>query len=95
MGRLLEMVRKGDVKAITVVNGSRADIFLTKEAKKKDDYKKDVGQPNPFQDPNVPTYYLKDIGEYEVFRRDMQQCIHAVSQSVVTMILPTCWFDSR
>ena len=75
MGKLLEMVRKGDVEGITVVNRTRADIYLTKEAKKKEEYSKDIVQTSPFSDPNIPTYYLKEIGDYEVFRRDMDSAM--------------------
>ncbi|MBR9860696.1 ATP-dependent metallopeptidase FtsH/Yme1/Tma family protein [bacterium] len=75
MGKLLEMVRKGDVKGITVINGSRADIYLTDEAKKDEEYKDAVGEPSPLREPNVPAYYLKDIGDYEVFRRDLDSAM--------------------
>ena len=40
--RLLSMVENGDVKKISVINRSRAEIYLTDEAKKAEEYKKDV-----------------------------------------------------
>ena len=37
--KLLTMVENGDVDRITVVNRSKAEIYLTEEAKKDEEYK--------------------------------------------------------
>lgn len=66
MGEVLEMVRSGDVESIKVINGQKAQIELTSEAKKKEAYKKDVGQ-GLFPSGVEYTYYLPSIGDYQRF----------------------------
>ncbi len=66
-GDVLEMVKKGDVSGIRVVNRNRAEIYLTKEAKSKEAYKKDIKE-SPFpSSAEVYTYYLSDIGPEDKF----------------------------
>jgi len=64
--RVLEMVKSGDVERIDVINRSNAEIYLTKEAKGKDAYKKDVGE-SSFPSTEMYTYSLSDIGDYQTF----------------------------
>lgn len=66
MGEVLEMVRQGDVKSIKVVNGQQAQIELTDDAKKKDEYKEDQ-QPGILNGASKYTYYLPSIGDYKLF----------------------------
>ena len=40
--RVLSMVENGDVKKISVINRSRAEIYLTEDAKKAEEYKKEL-----------------------------------------------------
>jgi ATP-dependent metalloprotease FtsH len=66
-GDVLEMIKKGDVEKIRVVNRNRAEIFLTDEALKKDAYKDDVKE-SPFPGGEKSyTYFLSDIGPEDKF----------------------------
>ncbi|MBT8327094.1 MAG: ATP-dependent zinc metalloprotease FtsH [Bacteroidia bacterium] len=76
-GDVLEMIKKGDVDRIRVVNRNRAEIYLTKEAREKDEYKKDVKE-SPFPSGQEAfTYYLSDIGPEDKFDEKIQ---HAQSE---------------
>ena len=66
LGEVLEMVEDGDVESIKVINTERAQIELTEEARKKEKYKKDIGQ-GLFPSGEEYTYYLPDIGDYQRF----------------------------
>lgn len=73
--KALELVEKGDVERIVVDlrNGGRADIYLTKEAKTSDDYKKDVGEPS-FPGSDAATYYLSSVGtDYKFFNEQVAE----------------------
>lgn len=70
--RVLSMVENGDVKKISVINRSRAEIYLTDEAKKAEEYKKDVSE-NAFVTANSYTYFLSDIGDYEYFNNQVKE----------------------
>jgi len=64
---LKEMLAKGDVSKIIVVNRSKVEIFLTDSAKKKSEYKKDLGEENMFADTKGPNFILDDVGDYDNF----------------------------
>jgi AFG3 family protein len=66
---LKQMLSKGDVSRVVVVNRSKAEVFLTDSAKSKAEYKKDMGEPNAFADSKAPNYVLEDIGDFETFSR--------------------------
>jgi cell division protease FtsH len=51
---LKQMLYKGDVSRVVVVNRSKAEIFLTDSAKNKTEYKKDLGEGNVFADTKAP-----------------------------------------
>jgi AFG3 family protein len=66
---LKQMLYKGDVSRVVVVNRSKAEIFLTDSAKNKAEYKKDLGEGNVFADTKAPNFVLEDIGDFETFSR--------------------------
>jgi len=66
---LKQMLFKGDVSRVVVVNRSKAEIFLTDSAKAKPNYKKDLGESSVFADNKSPNYVLEDIGDFETFSR--------------------------
>lgn len=70
--KLLTMVSEGDVDRIDVINRSRAEIYLTKEARKKDKYKQDAGD-GLLPGAQAYTYYLSDIGDYEYFNKQIDE----------------------
>ncbi len=70
--KLLTMVENGDVDRITVVNRSKAEIYLTEEAKKDEEYKKDVPE-SSLVNPKSFTYFLSDIGDYEYFNNQVKE----------------------
>lgn len=70
--RLLTMVENGDVEKITVINRSGAEVFITEEAKKDDEYKKDVPK-GSLVNPKAATYFLSDIGDYEFFNNQVNE----------------------
>jgi cell division protease FtsH len=70
--KLLKMVKSGDVERITVVNRSKAEIYLTEDAKKDEEYKKDVPE-GSLVDPKAYTYFLSDIGDYEYFNNQVKE----------------------
>ncbi|PCJ66808.1 MAG: peptidase M41 [Bacteroidetes bacterium] len=74
MKELLKMVSKGEVESIDVdiANGGRAEVFLTKDAKKLKDHKNEVKE-NPFPGGTAPyTYYLSSVGDYEYFNTQIE-----------------------
>jgi ATP-dependent metalloprotease FtsH len=66
-GEVLEMVKNGDVAQIKVLNRNKAEIYLTKEALKKDEYKKDVPTSAFPGAAESYTYFLSDIGPDDKF----------------------------
>ncbi|MCC6721354.1 MAG: ATP-dependent zinc metalloprotease FtsH [Bacteroidia bacterium] len=66
---LKQMLSKGDVSKVIVVNRSKAEIFLTDSAKLKSEYKKDIDKGSVFEDAKAPNYLLEDIGDFETFSR--------------------------
>jgi AFG3 family protein len=67
---LKQMLSKGDVSRVVVVNRSKAEIYLTDSAKSKPNYKKDLGEGSVFADnKTTPNYVLEDIGDFETFSR--------------------------
>jgi cell division protease FtsH len=85
--RLLSMVENGDVKKISVINRSRAEIYLTDEAKKAEEYKKDVPE-SAFSGSNSYTYFLSDIGDYEYFNNQVKEAQKDLSSSEKVVINP-------
>ena len=72
-GEVLEMIKKGDVSKIRVVNRNRAEVFLTKEARKKKEYEKDVKE-SPFPaGQEAYTYFMSDIGPEDKFDEKIRQ----------------------
>jgi len=55
-----------------VVNRSKAEIYLTEEAKKDSEYKKDVPE-GSLVNPKSFTYFLSDIGDYEYFNNQVKE----------------------
>ena len=72
-GEVLKMIQSGDVAKIKVVNRSRAEIYLTDDAKKASDYKKDVNTSRFGSTDLSPTYFLSDIGPEDKFDEMVQQ----------------------
>jgi len=72
-GEVLKMIQSGDVAKIKVVNRSRAEIYLTDDAKKASDYKKDVSDSKFGSTDLSPTYFLSDIGPEDKFDEKVQQ----------------------
>jgi ATP-dependent metalloprotease FtsH len=72
-GEVLKMIQSGDVAKIKVVNRSRAEIYLTDDAKKASDYKKDVNTSRFGSTDLSPTYFLSDIGPEDKFDEKVQQ----------------------
>ena len=64
---LKEMLYKGDVGKVVVVNRSKAEIYLTEAAKNKSEYKKDMGEGSVFADTKAANYILEDIGDFQTF----------------------------
>ncbi|MCB9246763.1 MAG: ATP-dependent metallopeptidase FtsH/Yme1/Tma family protein [Flavobacteriales bacterium] len=64
---LIEMIRKGEVSKIVVVNRKRADIYLTDSAKLTEAHKKKVHERGILSNPDGAVYSLKDIGDYQKF----------------------------
>jgi cell division protease FtsH len=72
--KVIRMVEYGHVERIDVDinNGGRASIYLTTEAKKLDEYKKDIKE-SSFPVGNTPTYYLSSVGDYQFFNEQIQK----------------------
>lgn len=70
--KLLTMVEEGAVEKINVINRSKAEIYITDEAKKDSEYKKDVPQ-GSFVNKDVYMYFLSDIGDYEFFNNQVNE----------------------
>lgn len=85
-GEVLQMIKNGDVAKLNVVNRNRAEVYLTKEAKEKDTYKKDIRKPNFPGGEDIYTYYLSDIGPADKFQEtiDAAQIDLKPEQRVVT-----------
>lgn len=64
---LKQMLNKGDVSKVVVVNRSKAEIYLTDSAKNKTEYKKDLGEGSVFADTKAANYVLEDIGDFKTF----------------------------
>lgn len=73
MKELLEMVEKGHVEGILVVNRTEAEITLTSEARENKLYNKDVQQRGVLSSPGGPTYRLDDIGDYQTFKEQVDE----------------------
>jgi cell division protease FtsH len=85
--RVLSMVENGDVKKISVINRSRAEIYLTDKAKKAEEYKKDIPE-NAFSGSSSYTYFLSDIGDYEYFNNQVKEAQKDLSASQKVVINP-------
>jgi cell division protease FtsH len=85
--RVLSMVENGDVKKISVINRSRAEIYLTDKAKKAEEYKKDIPE-NAFSGSSSYTYFLSDIGDYEYFNNQVKEAQKDLSASQKVIINP-------
>ncbi len=72
-GEVLKMIKSGDVAKIKVVNRSKAEIYLTDDAKKATEYKKDVSESKFGSTDLSPTYFLSDIGPEDKFDEKVQQ----------------------
>ena len=85
-GEVLQMIKNGDVAKLNVVNRNRAEVYLTKEAKEKDTYKKDIRKPNFPGGEDLYTYYLSDIGPADKFQEtiDAAQIDLKPEQRIVT-----------
>ena len=66
---LKQMLTKGDVSRVVVVNRAKAEVFLTDSAKNKAEYKKDLGEESFLADTKAAQYVLDDIGDFETFSR--------------------------
>ena len=75
LSKLEEMVQKGQVQQVDVINKLQAEIYLSAEALALTEHE-EVAK-SPFNTPNTgPHYYISDIGTPEVFERkfaDMQE----------------------
>ena len=71
--KALDMVSAGDVDRIDVDNKGKAQIYLTEEAKKKDDYKKDIGESPIPSSSATPTYVLSSVGDYGKFTEQVEK----------------------
>jgi cell division protease FtsH len=67
------MVKNGEVQKIVVVNRKRADIYLTDSAKLSDKHKKKAQERGILSNPKGPTYSMTDIGDYQVFAKDIEE----------------------
>ncbi len=85
-GEVLQMIKNGDVAKLNVVNRNRAEVYLTKEAKEKETYKKDIRKPNFPGGEDIYTYYLSDIGPADKFQEtiDAAQIDLKPEQRIVT-----------
>ena len=85
-GEVLQMIKNGDVAKLNVVNRNRAEVYLTKEAKEKDTYKKDIRKPNFPGGEDIYTYYLSDIGPADKFQEtiDAAQIDLKPEQRIIT-----------
>jgi len=85
-GEVLQMIKNGDEAKLNVVNRNRAEVYLTKEAKEKDTYKKDIRKPNFPGGEDIYTYYLSDIGPADKFQEtiDAAQIDLKPEQRIVT-----------
>ncbi len=70
---LLEMVQKGEVKKIVVVNRENAQIYLTEEALANDDHKKNAKERGFLSPIDGPTYSLTDIGDFVTFNNSIAE----------------------
>ena len=85
-GEVLQMIKNGDVAKLNVVNRNRAEVYLTKEAKEKDTYKKDIRKPNFPGGEDIYTYYMSDIGPADKFQEtiDAAQIDLKPEQRIIT-----------
>lgn len=94
--KVLSMVENGDVKKINVINRSRAEVYLTDEAKKDSEYKKDIPT-NSFGRQDSYTYYLSDIGDYEYFNnqvKEAQKNLPGTNQVVINPEVKESFWDN-
>jgi len=85
--KLLTMVEEGAVEKINVINRSKAEIYLTDEAKNDKEYKKDVPQ-GSFVNKNVYMYFLSDIGDYEFFNNQVNEAQKDITSAKKVRINP-------
>jgi ATP-dependent metalloprotease FtsH len=85
--KLLTMVEEGAVEKINVINRSKAEIYLTDEAKNDNEYKKDVPQ-GSFVNKNVYMYFLSDIGDYEFFNNQVNEAQKDITSAKKVRINP-------
>ncbi len=85
--KLLTMVEEGTVEKINVINRSKAEIYITEEAKKDSEYKKDVPQ-GSFVNKNAYMYFLSDIGDYEFFNNQVNEAQKDLSPAQKVSINP-------
>jgi len=70
---LLEMVQKGEVKKIVVVNRENAQIYLTEEAIANEEHKKNSKEKGFLAPIDGPTYSLTDIGDFVTFNTSIAE----------------------
>lgn len=86
---LLEMVQKGEVKKIVVVNRENAQVYLTDEALATADHKKNSKDRGFLAPVEGPTYSLTDIGDFVTFNTsiaDLQKELPLEKKVVVDTI---------
>lgn len=71
--KLVEMIDKGEVEKIVVVNRKRADIYLTTEAKQSEEHKKKVQERGILSNPDGPTYIINDIVDPQKFEEFIER----------------------
>ena len=70
-GEMLEMLQKGEIESIDVVNRKSAEIHLTDSAKNLEAHNK-TERKGLLSSPDDPDYILTEIGDYAEFKKDVE-----------------------
>ncbi|MDT0642459.1 ATP-dependent zinc metalloprotease FtsH [Zunongwangia sp. F363] len=66
-----EYLKDGDVKKLVIINNQKANVYLTDEAKQKDEHKSET-DPNIFPGGDSPAYTF-NFGSLEKFQNDVEE----------------------
>jgi cell division protease FtsH len=89
MKELMEMVQKGEVKKIVVINREKAQIYLTEQALASEEHKKNIRDRSILTVGDAPVYFMSDIGDYKTFEQnisDVQKDLSLQQKVVVDTI---------
>ena len=71
--QFITMLENQEIKRIVVLDGKKAEIFLTDSAKDLEHHKKAVHQRGMFSSPEGPDYVFTSIGDYKSFEEKVEK----------------------